>query len=125
LTLQDFEERTKLSFPKEGSDSTPSHDFDNYVFYTYAGPAFENLRERFSIQKEHFLFSLCHEKSLAIVGTPGKSGSLFFFSLDMQYIIKTISKKESKTLRDMLPQYYNVLLFYFLIKSMSCLIQIL
>eukprot|EP01080_Neovahlkampfia_damariscottae_P010437 gene10437-2959_t len=107
LTIQDFGERTKLPFPKEGSEKTPAHDFDNYIFYTYAGPAFENLRERFSIQKEHFLFSLCHEKSLAIIGTPGKSGSLFFFSLDMQYIIKTITKKESKTMREMLPEYYN------------------
>jgi hypothetical protein len=44
------------------------------------------------------------------VGTPGKSGSLFFFSLDNQYVLKTIPKREAKVLRSLLPAYYRVCL---------------
>ena len=44
------------------------------------------------------------------MGTPGKSGSLFFFSLDNQYVLKTIPKREAKILRDLLPAYYRVCL---------------
>lgn len=85
---------------------------EDFRFVNYAGKGFANLRERFGILNEHFLLSLCVDKSLAMVGTPGKSGSLFFFSLDMQYILKTINKKESKFFREVLPSYYNVYPFF-------------
>jgi 1-phosphatidylinositol-4-phosphate 5-kinase len=39
--------------------------------------------------------------------TPGKSGSLFFFSQDTNYILKTIPKREAKLLRNLLPAYYS------------------
>ena len=31
---------------------------------------------------------------MCVAGTPGKSGSLFFFSNDMRFIIKTLPKRE-------------------------------
>jgi 1-phosphatidylinositol-4-phosphate 5-kinase len=108
LVVDDFKIRLKQLFPSAGDSKTPPHDFNDFLFYTYASPAFRNLRERFGISQDHFLVSLCQDKSLAIIGTPGKSGSLFFFSLDMQYILKTITKKESKAMREILPAYYNV-----------------
>ncbi len=57
--------------------------------------------------------SLCNTlddgtNALRELPTPGKSGSLFFFSQDMRYILKTIPKREAKLLRYLLPAYYKV-----------------
>jgi 1-phosphatidylinositol-4-phosphate 5-kinase len=41
--------------------------------------------------------------------TGGKSGSFFFFSQDMQYIIKTISKGELSALLNMLPSFIELI----------------
>jgi 1-phosphatidylinositol-4-phosphate 5-kinase len=108
LRLADVNYVLKLDFPNKGSLQTPPHRNPNFIFYDYAPMAFRHLRERFGINPSHYLISLCHDKSLSILGTPGKSGALFFFSADMQYIIKTVTKAESKFLRKILPQYYNV-----------------
>ena len=37
----------------------------------------------------------------------GKSSSMFIYSNDRKFVVKTISKTESKQLRDMLTDYYN------------------
>ena len=42
---------------------------------------------------------------LSELGSPGKSGSFFYFSRDYKYIIKTIHHNEAKQLRRILPQY--------------------
>lgn len=36
-----------------------------------------------------------------------KSGSLFFFSNDMRFIVKTLPKREALLLREILPAYYQ------------------
>lgn len=66
------------------------------------------------------MVSLCHtldngQNALLELPTPGKSGSLFLFSQDMKYILKTIPKMEAKLLRALLPAYYKVqfILFFF------------
>jgi 1-phosphatidylinositol-4-phosphate 5-kinase len=41
------------------------------------------------------------------LGSPGKSGSFFYFSRDYKYIIKTIHHSEHKLLRKILPEYYR------------------
>lgn len=107
LTQKDFVQIEKLNFPNAGTQRTPPHDHPPFVFYDYASLCFKQLRERFGIDAAHFLLSVCHDKSLSILGTPGKSGALFFFSQDMKYILKTVTKKESKFLRKILPYYYN------------------
>ncbi|KAL0483560.1 phosphatidylinositol phosphate kinase [Acrasis kona] len=107
VTISDINNVLKLDFPKKGSLYTPFHQYPPFKFYDYAPLAFRQLRDRFGIKLQHYLISLCHEQSLSILGTPGKSGSLFFFSADMQYIIKTITKAESKFLRKILSNYYN------------------
>ncbi|KAL0491931.1 phosphatidylinositol phosphate kinase [Acrasis kona] len=104
---KDMADVLKLDFPKRGSLKTPPHQFEHFKFYDYSPYVFRKLRKRFNIEPEHLLVSLCHDKSLSILGTPGKSGALFFFSADMEYILKTVTKKESKFLRKVLPQYYN------------------
>jgi len=41
------------------------------------------------------------------LGSPGRSGAVFYFSHDMKYLIKSVAKKESKFLRRMMPFYYQ------------------
>ena len=51
--------------------------------------------------------SLTSKIILSELGSPGKSGSFFYFSRDYKYIIKTIHRAEHKLLRRILPQYYD------------------
>lgn len=51
--------------------------------------------------------SLTSKYILSELGSPGKSGSFFYFSRDYKYIIKTIHHAEHKLLRKILPEYYK------------------
>lgn len=50
--------------------------------------------------------SLTSKYILSELGSPGKSGSFFYFSRDYKYIIKTIHHAEHKLLRRILRDYY-------------------
>jgi 1-phosphatidylinositol-4-phosphate 5-kinase len=76
-----------------------------FKFKDYYPLAFHNLREHFGINDKDYVTSLCQNWNE--VSTPGKSGSLFFFSQDNQYVLKTIPKREAKLLRLLLPSYYH------------------
>ena len=41
------------------------------------------------------MVSICGEHSLRELGTPGKSGSVFYLTEDGKYMIKTVSMTES------------------------------
>ncbi|EGC31083.1 hypothetical protein DICPUDRAFT_82999 [Dictyostelium purpureum] len=78
----------------------------SFKFKIYQPNAFKYLRKLFNISIEEFKSSFCsQENPLRELSSPGKSGSFFYFSNNMKYIIKTISKDESKLLRKILPQY--------------------
>ena len=51
--------------------------------------------------------SLTSKYILSELGSPGKSGSFFYFSRDYKYIIKTIHHAEHKLLRKILREYYD------------------
>lgn len=51
--------------------------------------------------------SLTGKYILSELGSPGKSGSFFYFSRDYKYIIKTIHHSEHKFLRKILKDYYQ------------------
>lgn len=51
--------------------------------------------------------SLTSKYILSELGSPGKSGSFFYFSRDYKYIIKTIHHAEHKFLRKILRDYYQ------------------
>lgn len=53
-----------------------------------------------------YLMSLTSKYILSELGSPGKSGSFFYFSRDYKYIIKTIHHAEHKLLRRILRDYY-------------------
>lgn len=85
---------------------TPSAKYD-FKFKDYAPWVFRHLRAQFKLDPADYLMSLTSKYILSELGSPGKSGSFFYFSRDYKYIIKTIHHAEHKLLRKILKDYYN------------------
>ena len=68
---------------------------------------FRHLRAKFKLDPADYLMSLTSKYILSELGSPGKSGSFFYFSRDYEYIIKTIHHAEHKLLRRILRDYYH------------------
>ncbi|ESN92482.1 hypothetical protein HELRODRAFT_194206 [Helobdella robusta] len=105
LLLQDFSIVETVFFPKDGSSSTPPHEYSDFRFKTYAPVAFRYFRELFGIQPDDFLISLSNYP-LKELSNPGASGSIFYITEDDEFIIKTVSNKEADFLQKLLPGYY-------------------
>jgi 1-phosphatidylinositol-4-phosphate 5-kinase len=105
LTDADFEARHKFSFDITGNELTPSAKYD-FKFKDYAPWVFRHLRAKFKLDPGDYLMSLTSKYILSELGSPGKSGSFFYFSRDYKYIIKTIHHAEHKFLRKILKDYY-------------------
>ncbi|BCS22950.1 1-phosphatidylinositol-4-phosphate 5-kinase [Aspergillus puulaauensis] len=106
LTPADFEAKHKFSFDITGNELTPSAQYD-FKFKDYAPWVFRRLRSKFRLDPADYLMSLTSKYILSELGSPGKSGSFFYFSRDYKYIIKTIHHAEHKLLRKILPEYYK------------------
>jgi hypothetical protein len=110
LSYDKYVEFDKVLFPSAGSPTTPPHVHPSFKIKDYCPAVFKELRSLFGITEADYLGSLCQTDphnpsipSLRVMGSPGKSGSMFFFSCDMRFIVKTIPKLECKQLRDLLP----------------------
>lgn len=106
LTDADFTQAQKYSFDITGGELTPSAKYD-FKFKDYAPWVFRHIRSCFSIDPSEYLVSLTAKYILSELGSPGKSGSFFYFSRDYKYIIKTIHHAEHKFLRKILRDYYQ------------------
>ncbi|KAH6637516.1 hypothetical protein C7974DRAFT_432424 [Boeremia exigua] len=106
LTDADFDAKHKFSFDITGNELTPSAKYD-FKFKDYAPWVFRHLRGTFKLDPADYLVSLTSKYILSELGSPGKSGSFFYFSRDYKYIIKTIHHAEHKFLRKILKDYYN------------------
>ncbi|KAL1962735.1 hypothetical protein VTN77DRAFT_9189 [Rasamsonia byssochlamydoides] len=106
LTPADFQAKHKFSFDVTGNELTPSAKYD-FKFKDYAPWVFRSLRAKFKLDPADYLMSLTSKYILSELGSPGKSGSFFYFSRDYKYIIKTIHHSEHKLLRKILPEYYK------------------
>ncbi|KAF1970403.1 SAICAR synthase-like protein [Bimuria novae-zelandiae CBS 107.79] len=106
LTDADFDAKHKFSFDITGNELTPSAKYD-FKFKDYAPWVFRHLRTTFGLDPADYLVSLTSKYILSELGSPGKSGSFFYFSRDYKYIIKTIHHGEHKFLRKILKDYYN------------------
>ncbi|KAL7711853.1 Cylicin-2 [Entamoeba marina] len=85
-----------------------SKDVGTYVGKEYSPMAFSIIRKMFGITNEHIINSICSEDSLTPpVGGAGKSGSMFMFTKDKQFILKVIPKREAKIVSKTLQQYLN------------------
>ncbi|WVQ94277.1 hypothetical protein IAU59_001356 [Kwoniella sp. CBS 9459] len=107
LTDEDFVARHKFSFDIVGNELTPSARYD-FKFKDYAPWVFRDLRDdHFHLDPADYLLSLTAKYILSELGSPGKSGSFFYFSRDYRFIIKTISHAEHKFLRSILKDYHE------------------
>jgi 1-phosphatidylinositol-4-phosphate 5-kinase len=106
LTEGDFDARHKFSFDITGNELTPSAKYD-FKFKDYSPWVFRHLRNIFGLDPADYLMSLTSKYILSELGSPGKSGSFFYFSRDYKYIIKTIHHAEHKLLRKILREYYK------------------
>ncbi|UYV78957.1 PIP5K1B [Cordylochernes scorpioides] len=77
----------------------------DFRFKTYAPIAFRYFRDLFGIQPDDFLLSLCNE-AMRELSNPGASGSIFYLTMDDEFIIKTVMHKEAEFLQKLLPGYY-------------------
>ncbi|KAF8069053.1 1-phosphatidylinositol-4-phosphate 5-kinase [Lyophyllum atratum] len=106
LTDEDFTAKHKFSFDIVGNELTPSAKYD-FKFKDYAPWVFRSLREdHFHLDPADYLLSLTSKYILSELGSPGKSGSFFYFSRDYRFIIKTIHHAEHAFLLRILPRYY-------------------
>lgn len=92
--------------PRAGNELVPSAKYD-FKFKDYAPWVFRHLRAHFRLDPADYLMSLTGKYILSELGSPGKSGSFFYFSRDYKYIIKTIHHSEHKFLRKILKDYYQ------------------
>ncbi|KAJ4403190.1 Phosphatidylinositol-4-phosphate 5-kinase [Neurospora sp. IMI 360204] len=106
LTDADFEAKQKSTFDIAGNELVPSAKYD-FKFKDYAPWVFRHLRTRFGLDPADYLMSLTGKYILSELGSPGKSGSFFYFSRDYKYIIKTIHHAEHKFLRKILKDYFK------------------
>ncbi|WRT63323.1 uncharacterized protein IL334_000228 [Kwoniella shivajii] len=107
LTDEDYYARHKFSFDIVGNELTPSAKYD-FKFKDYAPWVFRDLRDdHFHLDPADYLLSLTAKYILSELGSPGKSGSFFYFSRDYRFIIKTISHAEHKFLRSILKDYHQ------------------
>lgn len=106
LTDKDFETKNKFRFDVTGNELTPGAKYD-FKFKDYAPWVFRHLRQIFKRDPAEYLMSLTAKYILSELGSPGKSGSFFYFSRDYKYIIKTIHHSEHKFLRKILREYYK------------------
>ena len=84
----------------------------------FAGIVFNNIRLSLGIDKESFISSISPQEFVTEIMissqtifeelcSTGKSGSLFYYTRDGRFIVKTISKKEYKFLKKILASYYD------------------
>ncbi|WAQ81851.1 hypothetical protein PtA15_2A164 [Puccinia triticina] len=106
LTDADYTARHKFTFDVVGNELTPSAKYD-FKFKDYAPWVFRELREYFHLDPADYLLSLTAKYILSELGSPGKSGSFFYFSRDYRFIIKTIHPAENKFLRSILKDYHE------------------
>lgn len=84
----------------------------DFKFKDYSPWVFRHMRDLAGISTSNYLKSLTEKYVLSEIYSPGKSGSLFYYSSDHEYIIKTIKESDSLQLRRILPYYYKHLSKY-------------
>ncbi|CCW66484.1 unnamed protein product [Phytomonas sp. Hart1] len=93
--------RFESSDDSEGEDDIPPVDFK---FVDYSPMCYRHIREFFNINSEKFCNVLCNSRWHSIP-TPGKSAAQLFFC-GRDWVIKTMTRRESSFLRNILHRYY-------------------
>lgn len=106
LIDSDFTTTTEISFDMSGQWETPSTKY-MFRFKDYAPWVFRHLRDLFGLDPADYLMAMTAKYIVSELGSPGKSGSFFYYSRDYRFIIKTIRHSEHKRLRQILKLYYQ------------------
>lgn len=94
-----------------------------FLLKEFAGIIFNNIRKVCGFDKEKFISSISPQdfitemiiSSSTIIEelcSTGSSGSLFYYTRDGKFILKTISREEYHTIKNILPAYYKHLMVY-------------
>lgn len=57
------------------------------------------------MQQHEFIRQLCGDQALRLLAAPGKTGAILFVSADEQFLVKTITRAEGRTLLALLQRY--------------------
>lgn len=121
LTSVDFDVKDKFSIVPQMTnflDSKVSSKVKVTRFIDYAPLVFRKLREELAgITEEDYMRSVGPEQllgnmvlgslsSLAELTTEGKGGAFFYYTADGRFMIKTVSSKEKRLLKEMLKEYF-------------------
>mmetsp|Transcript_12540 Transcript_12540/g.38008 ORF Transcript_12540/g.38008 Transcript_12540/m.38008 type:complete len:430 (-) Transcript_12540:948-2237(-) len=93
----------------QDSESPASHSSSVYQCKGYAPLVFRSLREIVGVSNQSFVLSFANEVDATLVAGEGKSGAFFYMTADKRFLIKSIRPAESRTLRNVLPDYRNTL----------------
>jgi len=106
LVPEDFTAKHKIALDVNNNELLPSSEY-YYKFKDYAPWVFRSIRDMCKIDTADYLMSLTDKYVLSELGSPGKSGSFFYYSQDYRFIIKTVHHSEHKYLLKILKNYYE------------------
>lgn len=78
-------------------------------FRDCAPKIFHRIRAQFDIDQDFYKSSFDPSKILSEHGSEGKSGNIFYFTANKQFMVKSVPKEEFDTLRAILPHYHEYL----------------
>lgn len=107
ITPEQFNLCYSYRFPNKGSKCTPPHYMKSFKFKDYCPTIFKKLRQMFDIDPVDYQMEVCGNFQYLEFISNSKSGQFFFYSHDQRFMVKTMTKTESKLLRKILPQYYG------------------
>lgn len=118
--LREIDYKAKYEYKNEWySASETSANF--FIFYDFAPKIFEDIRIKDGISNDDYIQALGPNniynyiwtndfKSFTQLVSSGKSGALFYYSMDGKFMLKTIAKDEFHKLLDTLQPYHQHLL---------------
>ncbi|CAH0489441.1 unnamed protein product [Peronospora farinosa] len=78
-------------------------------FRDCAPKVFHQIRAQFKIDQDFYRESFDPSRILSEHGSEGKSGNIFYFTANKQFMVKSVPKEEFNTLRAILPHYHQYL----------------
>ncbi|CAK4460013.1 unnamed protein product [Aphanomyces euteiches] len=112
-------ERKRITF----FGTTPNSMADDLVFEDVAPAVFHSLREFCGIDHKMYLNAFNPDENLKEICSEGRSGNIFYFTANKQFMVKSVPKEEFDVLRSILPAYYNYMLDHrrsFLCRYFGC-----
>ncbi|TMW57572.1 hypothetical protein Poli38472_003497 [Pythium oligandrum] len=85
-------------------------DSTTLSFHDCAPKVFQSIRQHFNVDPHFLLQSFDLSKLLSEHGGEGKSGSIFYFTANKRFMVKSVPKTEYDTLRAILPHYHRYML---------------